>query len=454
MVGGVKLSDEGEHFQTSPGRGIYVNGDEGRTKHLVTNENYQDIRAHIEFMVPEGSNSGVYFMGRYEIQIRDSFNKDSHYPGNECGGIYQRWDENRTPKGFQGHSPDVDAARPPGKWQWFEVEFRTPRFISDDHKIENARFVKVYHNGYRIHDNVELTGPTRASLFQDEQPTGPLMLQGDHGPVAYRNIWITPIDVNPFFAMDTGTQDEEHQTIAQQVKLLHDLGYDGMDHTGVENLDDCLDVLDRYGMRLYAVYLDVWANQDTVRFNKGLEQAVQKLANRDVTLWVPIRSDDFSPSEHIADSSAVKVVNAIADLAEPAGLNVALYPHHGFLMQTIDDALRIAQKVNRPDVGVTFNLCHWLRNGGGDINSTLQRARPFLSMVTINGADHEGDWDRLIQALGRGEYEVSKVLHVLQQFDYHGPIGLQGYGIDTPAADNLEQSITAWRNMNQQLLSQ
>ena len=68
------------------------------------------------------------------------------------------------------------------------MTFRAPRFDKDGKKTANAVFVKVVHNGKIIHENVEVTGPTRSAAFRDEKPLGPLMLQGDHGPVAYRNI--------------------------------------------------------------------------------------------------------------------------------------------------------------------------------------------------------------------------------------------------------------------------
>ncbi len=71
---------------------------------------------------------------------------------------------------------------------------RAPRFDKSGKKIANARFEKVIHNGVFVHENVELTGPTRASAYNDEKPTGPLCLQADHGPVAYRNLWIIPLD--------------------------------------------------------------------------------------------------------------------------------------------------------------------------------------------------------------------------------------------------------------------
>jgi sugar phosphate isomerase/epimerase len=447
-VGGAFMdADQPTRLGVLPGQVVVVNGMNGNTRHLVSRDELGDIRLHIEFMVPEESNSGVYFMGRYEIQIRDSFKKESQYTGNECGGIYERWDESREPKGFEGVSPRIDAARAPGQWQWFDVVFRAPRFDESGNKIHNARFEKVYYNGFLVHENVEVSGPTRASLFDDEKPLGPLMLQGDHGPVAYRNLRVFPADQPFFFAMDTGVKDDQHVTFEQQADMLRELGYDGMDHTGVENLPEKLSALDRRSLRLFAVYLDVLADRDQQKFNDGLEHAVELLKGRDVTLWVPIHSNDFQPSDAAGDESAVRVIRRIADLAESAGLKVALYPHSFFMMEKISDAVRIAKKVNRSNVGVTFNLCHWLRTDRRDLAETLTEAAPYLRMVTINGADNQGEWKELIQPLGSGEFEVSSVITALHKIGYAGPIGLQGYGIGGDVHENLRCSMAAWQEL-------
>ena len=176
-----------------PGTGALINGKKGRTRHLITWLEHGDVEAHIEFVVPKGSNSGVYFQGRYEIQVFDSWGVAKPKHG-DCGGIYQRWSKG---KGFEGHPPRVNASLEPGKWQSFDVIFRAPRFGADGKKTANAKFVKVVHNGKVVHENVELTGPTRASLFHDENPLGPIELQGDHGPVAYRNLRIKPVTLKP-----------------------------------------------------------------------------------------------------------------------------------------------------------------------------------------------------------------------------------------------------------------
>ncbi|MCD6395421.1 MAG: DUF1080 domain-containing protein, partial [Planctomycetes bacterium] len=190
IAGDASMSAQNENLLVAkPGKGIMVNGPTGRTSNILTNNEFGDVKIHIEFTVPKGSNSGVYLQGRYEIQVFDSWQvKDPHY--SDCGGIYQRWRNNR---GFEGRPPRVNASKAPGEWQSFDAVFRAPKFDVKGNKIANARFVEVKHNGILVHENVEVTGPTRAATYNDEKATGPLMLQGDHGPVAYRNITITPL---------------------------------------------------------------------------------------------------------------------------------------------------------------------------------------------------------------------------------------------------------------------
>lgn len=198
IVGDVALHPEDAgRFVWKKGTGVAVNGETGRTKHLFSEMEHGDVEAHIEFVVPEGSNSGVYFMGRYEIQVLDSWGVENP-EHSDCGGIYQRWKEGPgipdDERGYEGRPPGVNASKPPGEWQTFDVIFRAPRFDDEGRKIANAKFVKVVHNGKVIHEDEEVTGPTRAAPFDDEKSLGPLMLQGDHGPVAYRNIRITALE--------------------------------------------------------------------------------------------------------------------------------------------------------------------------------------------------------------------------------------------------------------------
>ena len=187
IVGDVFLSPNGpDKLSSKPGTGVLFNG--GHTTDLVSKQEFGDIELHLEFIISKHSNSGVYLMGSYEVQIYDSFGVEKDlYPGIECGGIYPRW---INEKDVEGHSPQVNASLPPGQWQIFDVTFRAPRFNDKGAKIANAVFVKVVYNGKVIHQQVELKGETRGGY--PEKALGPLRLQGDHGPVAFRNIRIRP----------------------------------------------------------------------------------------------------------------------------------------------------------------------------------------------------------------------------------------------------------------------
>ena len=169
-------------------------------EHLFTNFHHGDLELECEVMVPIKSNSGLYFQGRYEIQILDSWGQDPPRHA-DIGGIYQRWDmtkENPADRGYEGHAPRVNAAKKAGEWQHFKIIFRAPRFDPLGNRIERARFEEVWLNGELLHDSVPLNGPTRSSAWEDEVPLGPLMIQGDHGPVALRNMKVRHLDIpNP-----------------------------------------------------------------------------------------------------------------------------------------------------------------------------------------------------------------------------------------------------------------
>jgi hypothetical protein len=107
------------------------------------------------------------------------------------GGIYEQVDKNN--KGFGGTPPRANATRPPGEWQFYHIWFRAPRFDNAGKKTGDAKFEKVVYNGQLVHDNVTSGGPTRSALELPEAPRNPIMLQGDHGPVAFRNIYFRPL---------------------------------------------------------------------------------------------------------------------------------------------------------------------------------------------------------------------------------------------------------------------
>jgi hypothetical protein len=157
------------------GGGEMVNS-EAHSVDIISEQKFGDCTINLEVMVPKGSNSGIYLMGNYEIQVLDSWGRENPGPG-DMGGLYG------------ASAPRVNACKAPGEWQQYLIEFQAPRF-QDGKKVSNASFKKVTLNGQVIHENVEMKGVTGGAISA-EQPTGPLMFQGDHGPVAFRNIKVT-----------------------------------------------------------------------------------------------------------------------------------------------------------------------------------------------------------------------------------------------------------------------
>ena len=170
--------------------GVILNGPTGRTANLCSERTFGDVELYLEFMLAKGSNSGVYLQGLYEIQIFDSWGSIEAVKTSDAGAIYHRW---INEQGVGGSPPLVNASRRPGEWQSYQAWFRAPRFDAAGKKTQPARFVRVLFNGQLVQKEVDIDGPTRASLENPEAASGPLMIQGDHGPVAFRNLYVRPL---------------------------------------------------------------------------------------------------------------------------------------------------------------------------------------------------------------------------------------------------------------------
>jgi hypothetical protein len=189
IVGDIQGKYDSESLNPSKGSGILYNNfkkeiqfKEGRN--LFTKFNHGDIYLELDIMVAEGANSGIYFQSRYEVQILDSWNSKG-LTSSDMGGIYERWKDD---KGFEGSAPLKNASLAPGLWQHMEISFQAPRFDATGKKTMNAKFNFIKLNGIILHENIFVTGPTRSSAAADEKSLAPIMFQGDHGVVAFKNI--------------------------------------------------------------------------------------------------------------------------------------------------------------------------------------------------------------------------------------------------------------------------
>ncbi|WP_169976852.1 3-keto-disaccharide hydrolase [Tautonia rosea] len=195
IVGAAALNaDDPKHLKPEPGSGVLINDPPGRTRNLETVAEFGDVEIEIEYMMAENSNAGVKFQGLYEIQMYDSYGKEIDARGN--GGVYPRAELLPRYRHIdEGFPPMVNASRPAGEWQVLRATFRAPRFDDSGEKTAHAVLERAELNGQVIHENLEIPYPTgHAWRTKPETPLGPILLQGDHGPVAFRTVRIRPID--------------------------------------------------------------------------------------------------------------------------------------------------------------------------------------------------------------------------------------------------------------------
>lgn len=258
------------------------------------------------------------------------------------------------------------------------------------------------------------------------------------------------VRANPFFAMDTAVRNLE------ELDTLKQLGYDGIGWKAGPpgQLAAEAQQIRQHGLKLFAIYGYDGATltKTNLTWRPQLEADIAVLKGTDTIIWLPINSHEFTKSSPDGDAVAVPALQLLADLAASNGVRIAIYPHTGNWAERVQDAVRLAKLVNRPNLGATFNLCHCLMVGDeAKIPELLTEAAPHLFLVTINGADAGAaatGWDRLIQPLDAGSYDVGIVLRKLQELNYSGPIGLQGYGVKLPVKENLLRSVNGWRKLH------
>jgi sugar phosphate isomerase/epimerase len=261
---------------------------------------------------------------------------------------------------------------------------------------------------------------------------------------------------DPFFALSNCIRCDQYATPEAQARVLKELGYAGIAPSGTAGIPEMLQALDKHGLKMTALYVGADLDPNKPKYDPGLPVAIRELKGRDTFIWLYILRGKFQPSSSDGDPQAVAIVREIAAMCDASGLRVALYPHTGFYVQRVEDAVRVAKKVDRPNVGVTFNLCHWLMvDEPSSMKRLMKLALPHLFLVTINGADRDGkSWDRLIQPLDRGSFDVYPFLKTLKELGFDGPIGLQCYGVPGDKYENLKRSMAAWRKLSKRLAAE
>jgi len=255
----------------------------------------------------------------------------------------------------------------------------------------------------------------------------------------------------PFFPFCFDMPDAKKRNLVEQAAMLKELGYEGVGHIWLDKVAERIKTLDEVGLKLYQITMVVNIATNAPYDEKRFQEVLAAVKGRNVQFLLIMKG--AKPSDASADDRAVAIVRKMSDLARESGSQLLVYPHTRDWVERIEDAVRVAEKVDRPNVGAMFNLCHWLRVcEDRDYKTRLQKAMPHLFAVSINGADERDEkaanWKRYIQPLGSGDFDIATFLKTLKQLGYQGPIGLQCFGIGGDAREHLARSMAAWRKLN------
>ena len=245
---------------------------------------------------------------------------------------------------------------------------------------------------------------------------------------------------NQFFVLHNIIRgDSTYNTFDKQVAFIQKVGFDGVEINQLESFEGMKAALDKH--QFHGAYFYVKINLDESNIGQRLPEYIKKLkgTNTIIAPYIISDSNKYGPSTHDADTLVVRLLTEVGRRAQASGLQVAIYPHLNFYVERTDHALSLVQKINLKNVGLTFNLCHWLATTNSAERNTLKphlkKLSPYLKMITINGANavltnKQNQWDDYILPLGDGSFDTYALLrYVIKDLKFKGPVGIQCYNI-------------------------
>lgn len=236
---------------------------------------------------------------------------------------------------------------------------------------------------------------------------------------------------------------------AEEAKLAKEVGFEGLGHPlwiGAD-LDKNLQILDQAGLKPFLLYTSINLKNPEKAYDPRIVDSFAKLKGRPVTINVLLVG--LPPSDPRGVEPAVKILRELGDAAAKQGLNIAIYNHVGNWTERVPFAAEVIKKVDRPNVGISFILCHYLKTDGDkDPLPLLRKNASKLFGVTICGAQRGAKtWTNgLIQPLDRGDFDNRALLLALRELGYRGPIGLHCFGVPGDPLEHLQRSMSTWRS--------
>ena len=238
-------------------------------------------------------------------------------------------------------------------------------------------------------------------------------------------------------------------------------GFQGIEINGIDNFEGMKSALDKSPFKGAYFYVKIKLEEPFI--DPRLENDI-KILRGSKTIIAPYFISDskrYKPSSREADTLIITLVQQIATWAKAADLQVALYPHVGFHLEKTGHALALVKQINRKNVGLTFNLCHWLATTSAAERLTLKphlkELKPYLKMMTICGANdvitqQKNVWDDYILPLGTGSYDTYGLLkYMIRDLKFKQPIGVQCYNIKGDKVALMQTTATAWQQYKKRL---
>lgn len=234
-----------------------------------------------------------------------------------------------------------------------------------------------------------------------------------------------------FYAFSNGMPEMSYD---DEARMLKELGYNGISqiYGGGDQLVQRVAAYRKHGLKVLSVYLE--ATRTPIAAN-----LVQALTNGGM---IELTVKELTPE-------VIESIRQTAETAAQMNIRVALYPHDGYALSTMPQAIDLVGKVGHPNLGIMFNLCHFLKSEKAeDLESVLEKSAAHLCSVSICGADLDGkNWDTLIQTLDKGTFPQKRLLASLRKLNFKGPVGLQCFAVKGDRRSNLENSINAWETI-------
>ncbi len=237
-----------------------------------------------------------------------------------------------------------------------------------------------------------------------------------------------------------------------QAALVKKIGYSNLAGQGGNGYYQWREAMDKVGIAMPEIYIQMGIGQDRkAKYDGELMNIIKHAKNRNLLIAFVLYNDLKIEDRQEADKIFIEGIQELADYCHPFNVKIAIYPHANLHCETVSHSVSLAKAIDRRNVGAIFNLCHYLKvEGQQSWKESLQNAFPYLFMISISGAD-AGDtkklsWDKLIQPLGEGSFDVYELVKYVKDLGYEGLFGLQCYNIKQDCEKALTKSMDTWKS--------